>query len=80
MDDLAMMNNLLLSIYDYVLTPYQSDHLSAELLQYQDEIAEEMMASPGCLIACDESNLIRYRPRTAVRKSVFRREEEIFEV
>nr|AAO39113.1 AdmS [Pantoea agglomerans] len=79
-NDLAMMNNLLLSIYDYVLTPYQSDHLSAELLQYLDEIADEMMASPGCLIAYDESNLIRYRPRTAVRKSVFRREEEIFDV
>ncbi|WP_455821026.1 hypothetical protein [Pseudomonas cerasi] len=79
-NDLAMMNNLLLSIYDYVLTPYQSDHLSAKLLQYLDEVAEEMMASPDCLIAYDESNPIRCRPETAVRKSVFRREEQIFKV
>lgn len=79
-NDLAIMNNLLLSIYDYVLSPYQSDHLSEELFQYLDEIADEMMASPGCFIAYDKSNLIRCQPRTVVRKSVFKNEEQVFEV
>ncbi|WP_455871741.1 hypothetical protein [Serratia proteamaculans] len=79
-NDLAVMNNILLSIYDYVLSPYQSDHLSEGLFQYLDEIADEMMASPGCLIAYDESNLIRCQPRAVVRKSVFKKEEQVFEV
>ncbi|MNG57157.1 hypothetical protein JK621_00095 [Serratia plymuthica] len=79
-NDLAIMNNLLLSIYDYVLSPYQSDHLSEGLFQYLDEIADEMMASPGCLIVYDESNLIRCQPRAVVRKSIFNKEEQIFEV
>jgi len=79
-NDLAIINNLVLSVYDYVLAPYQSDHLSEDLFQYLDEIADEMIASPGCLIAYDESNLIRCQPRTVVRKSVFRQEEQLFEI
>ncbi|KKZ20072.1 hypothetical protein AAY84_02245 [Serratia marcescens] len=79
-NDLAIINNLVLSVYDYVLTPYQSDHLSEDLFQYLDEIADEMSATPGCVIAYDESNLIRCQPRTVVRKSVFRKEEQLFEI
>lgn len=80
LNDLAMMNNILLSVYDYILSPYQSDHLSEGVFQYLDEIADEMMASPSCVITYDESNLIRCQPKVVVRKSVFQNEEYIFEI
>ncbi|MCG9681824.1 hypothetical protein L1D31_04505 [Vibrio sp. Isolate23] len=79
-NDLAMMNNLVLSIYDYVLFPYQSDHLSEELLDCLDEIADALLASPATMVEYDESNLIRCQPSRVVRKSVFRQEEHVFDV
>ncbi|NOI77281.1 hypothetical protein F0224_16460 [Vibrio coralliilyticus] len=79
-NDLAMMNNLVLSIYDYVLFPYQSDHLSEELFDCLDEIAEALLASPATMVEYDESNLIRCQPSRVVRKSVFRQEEHVFDV
>ncbi|MFM5648676.1 hypothetical protein ACET7Q_10740 [Aeromonas veronii] len=80
LNDLAMMNNIVLSIYDYILSPYQSDHLSEGVFKYLDEIADEMIASPGCMITYDESNLIRRQPRVVVRKSVFQTEEYKVEI
>ena len=79
-NDLAMMNNFMLSIYDYVQSPYQSDHLGEGLFKYLDDIADEMMASPGCLIAYDGSNLIRCQPRAVVRKSIFKKEEQVVQL
>ncbi|MGV8001828.1 hypothetical protein QPK14_06745 [Photorhabdus temperata subsp. temperata] len=79
-NDLAMINNLVLSIYDYVISPYESGNLSDNLYYFLDEVSEKMMNSQHCLISYDDSNPIMCKPREVIRKSIFQESEQCFKV
>ncbi len=75
-----MINNLVLSVYDYVISPYESGNLSDSLYYFLDEVSEKMMDSQHCLISYDDSNSIMCKPREVIRKSIFQESEQYFKV